>query len=99
MQILSSFYSTFVLGALFQTFKAFRARIPFVGRECSKMAKSAVLAFVAAACAFGSADAFGVNSAAVQLRGSSFASAASAARPAQVPFCLAPARSVPWGAG
>jgi len=52
------------------------------------MAKSSVLAFVAAACAVGGADAFGVSSAAVQLRGSSFASAASAARPVQVPFCL-----------
>ncbi len=52
------------------------------------MAKSTVLAFVAAACAVGGAEAFGVTSAAVQLRGSSFASAASAARPVQVPLCL-----------
>jgi hypothetical protein len=57
--------------------------------DCNPMmAKSTVLAFVAAACAVGGADAFGVSSAAVQLRGSSFASGASAARPVQVPFCL-----------
>ena len=47
------------------------------------MAKSAVLAFVAAVCAFGSADAFSVNSAALYLKGSSF-TAATAARPVQV---------------
>jgi len=47
------------------------------------MAKSAVLAFVAAVCAFGSADAFSVNSAALYLKGSSF-TAAAAARPVQV---------------
>ena len=46
------------------------------------MAKSAVLAFVAAVCAFGSADAFSVNSAALYLKGSSFTAAA--ARPVQV---------------
>ena len=55
------------------------------------MAKSAVLAFVAAVCAFGSADAFSVNSAALQLKGSSF-TAASAARPVQVPSSLLQAR-------
>jgi len=46
------------------------------------MVKSATLAFVAAACAFGSADAFAVSSVALQVKGPSFTSAA-AARPVQ----------------
>ena len=53
------------------------------------MAKSAVLAFVGAVCAFGYADAFSVNSAALRLKDSSFA-AASAARPVQVQSCPLP---------
>ena len=47
------------------------------------MAKSTVLGFVAAACAFGGADAFGASSAAMPLKTSSF-TAAAAARPVQV---------------
>ena len=47
--------------------------------------KSSVIAFVAAACAFGSADAFAVGSGALPLKGSTF-TAAAAARPVQV--CL-----------
>ena len=53
-------------------------------RCCSQMmAKSTALAFVAAACAFGGADAFGAGSAAMPLKTSSFTVAA-AARPVQV---------------
>jgi len=47
------------------------------------MSKSSVLAFVAAACAFGNAEAFGVNSAALQLKSSTFTASAAAARPVQ----------------
>ena len=47
------------------------------------LAKSAVLSFVAAAFAFGSADAFAVSPSAIQSKGSSF-TAASCARPVQV---------------
>merc|ERR1712216_577746 len=46
------------------------------------MAKSTALAFVAAACAFGGADALGAGSAAMPLKTSSF-TAAAAARPVQ----------------
>jgi len=47
------------------------------------MSKSAVLSVVAAACAFGTADAFAATSAALQIKGPSFTSSA-AAPPVQV---------------